>query len=568
VSAAPGFVGRYLWSTDHKVVARQFLWAGLGFLVLGGAMAMLIRWQWAFPGQPVPLVGRLLYPDSDGAITAAAYSGLFSSHGALMIFFAVGPILIGGFGNLLIPLLIGARDMAFPRLNALSFWLFAASGALAIAALAAPDVGPAAGWTNYPPLSSSSSTPGPGQTLMLVALLVNGASTTLGAVNYVTTVITCRAPGMRWTRLPLSIWGLWLTAILNVVYLPILTVALGLLLLDRVAGTHFFTASGEPLLYQHLFWLFGHPEVYILILPVWGVVGDVLAFFARKPAHWYRGTVLAMVSVCAMAGLVYGHHMFQAGIGPLWAGAFETLTLLISAPGTLIFVNWMLTLWRGSIRLELPMLFALGTLVVFALGGLTGLFLGAITTDILLHDTLWVVGHFHLIMAAASLLGGFAAIYLWYPKLFGRLLDRRLGVIHFAGTLVFSILTFGGQLLAGMGGQLRRLYDPASYETFAHLHGLSRWTSVFAFALGAFQLVFLWNFVRSLRRGQLAGADPWQLPTLEWRVASPPPHDNFAALPTVRRGPHELGRADLVASRGKDYLAQDEDGPGCDEEER
>ncbi len=315
---------------------------------------------------------------------------------------------------------------------------------------------------------------------------------------------------------------------------------------------------GDPVLYQHLFWLFGHPEVYILILPVWGVISDLFSYFSRKPAYWYRGSVYAMSAICALSGLVYGHHLYQTGLGPMLGTAFEALTLAISGPAVVLFVNWLCTMWRGSIRLEVPMLFAIGTLIVFAAGGLTGLYLGPITADIYLHDSLWVVGHFHLIMAAATLMGSFAAIYYWYPKMFGRMMSKRLGQVHFVGTLVFAILTFGGMLIAGYEGQGRRLFDPFQYEFVVHLKTVNRHTSYAAFGMGLTQLVFALNFIGSLIWGKKASANPWQLPSLEWTTTSPPPPENFPEEPIVHQGPHELGNPAVREVLGKDWLGQDE----------
>jgi cytochrome c oxidase subunit I len=558
-------LARVLWATDHKVIAKRYLWAGMVFLAIGGVLAMVMRWQWAHPGEPVPILGPLLFPESGGAVTPASYTSLFTNHGLVMIFFAITPILIGAFGNFCIPLMIGAREMAFPRLTALSFWVFATSQALALASMVMPHGAAASGWTMYPPMSATIAEPGHGQTVMIAAIFTTGIATILGAVNFVTTVITKRALGMTWTRLPLTVWGLWLTSILSALFVPVLGAASLLLFLDRVAGTSFFIAgaagTGDPLLYQHLFWIFGHPEVYILILPVWGILGDLLATFARKPAFWYRGTVGAMCTVAGMSGLVYGHHMFQSGLGPMLGKAFEALTLAISAPAVVLYVNWLCTLWRGSIRLTVPMLFSLGAVFVFGAGGLTGLYLGAITTDIHLHDSMWVVGHFHLIMAAATFLGSFAAIYYWFPKMFGRELSRPLGLVHFGGSLLFLVITFSLMLVAGYAGQPRRLYDPFQYEFIAHLAGINSITTYAAFALGAFQLVFVVNLVISLWRGRRATPNPWQATTLEWTVASPAPPQNFETLPTVRRGPYELGRPDVRDRLGRDYLDQVEEAP-------
>jgi cytochrome c oxidase subunit I len=557
------FWRRHVFSTDHKVIGRQFLFLGLVFLAVAGVMAMLIRWQLARPGVPVPLIGRVLFGSAGGVISPAAYTALFTMHGTIMIFFAVTPILIGGFGNFCVPLLIGARDMAFPRLNMMSFWTMAA-GTLALIVSFFVPLGPAnAGWTAYATLSTAIGAPGPGQTLWVVAIYFNGTSSVMGAVNYITTVIRLRAPGMGYLRMPLTVWGFFLTSILNALFVPVLAAAMVLLFFDRVFGTQFFIAGttvrggGDPILYQHLFWLFGHPEVYILILPAWGIVSDLLSFFARKPAFGYRVTVYALCAIVFLSAVVYGHHMFATGMSPLLGESFMVLTMIISVPTSLLVLNWLGTLWRGAIRFTTPMLFSLGMVFTFGVGGLTGLYLADIVADMYLHDSYFVVGHFHLIMAAALLLSSFAAIYFWFPKMFGRMMSERLGKLHFWPTLITLNLVFGGQLLLGYGGMQRRLYDPSIYEFLRPLAWLNRGISHSAYLLGAVQLVFVWNFFWSMFRGPRAEANPWQVGTLEWTVASPPPHENFERIPNVVRGPHELGSPDALA-RGKDWLAQDE----------
>jgi cytochrome c oxidase subunit 1 len=491
-------------------------------------------------------------------------------HGLVMIFFAITPVLIGAFGNFIIPLEIGARDMAFPKLNMVSFWTFALSQLLVILSFFAP-LGPAgAGWTTYPPLSTNLGTPGSGQTLVVAAIFVTGVATVMGSINYVATVIRLRAPGMTYLRMPLAVWGLWLAAILNVLFVPVLGSAALLLLLDRSFGTQFFIAGaaavrggGDPVLFQHLFWIFGHPEVYILILPAWGIVGDLVSFFARKPAHWYRGSVLAMVAVTALSAVVYGHHMFVTGMSPLLGQGFMLLTLVISVPGMALVFNWLFTLWRGSIRFEVPMIFALGTIFVFGVGGLTGLFLGDISLDLYLHDTMFVVGHFHFTMAAASFLGAMAGIYFWFPKMFGKQLDQRLGRVHFWVSIVGMTLVFGGQLLAGYAGQQRRLYDPFQYTFLSHLRGLNRWTSYLAFALFLGQMVFVWNWFKTvLGKGQVTTQNPWHVGTLEWTdAASPPAHHNYDRIPSVLRGPHEFADPVVRQALGRDWIGQAEELP-------
>lgn len=564
------FIWKYVFTIDHKIIARQFLWTGLMFLALGGTLAMMIRWQWAYPKTAVPVVGQLFLSQTGGAITPPTYTSIFTMHGLIMIFWAITPILIGAFGNFCIPLMIGARDMAFPRLNMYSYWTFFVSSVLVILSFTSQLGAASAGWTTYPPLSSNVGAPGWGQTYMALAIFVTGVSSIMGGINYIVTVIRYRAPGMTWFRLPLTIWGLWLTAILNVLFVPVLGSAALLLALDRLAGTHFFVAGaavgiqgGDPILFQHLFWIFGHPEVYILILPVWGIVGDILSFFSRKPAFWYKGSVFAMIAVTVLSAVVYGHHMYQTGMAPLLGLGFEMLTLAISVPAVVLFVNWLNTIWKGSLRLQVPMLFALGMVFVFGAGGLTGLLLGTISTDIYLHDTMYVVGHFHLTMAAASFLGSFAALYFWFPKMYGKETDETLGKVHFWGSVIFITLVFGGQLVAGYSGQHRRLFEPYQYTYLKHLAPLNRWTSFAAFALGITQLVFVFNFIKSLLMGKKAAQNPWGVPTLEWtQCSSPPAYHNFDVVPTVVRGPHEFADPEVKKKLGRDYLDQVE--PGLD----
>jgi cytochrome c oxidase subunit 1 len=464
---------------------------------------------------------------------------------------------------------VGARRMAFPRLSALSFWVFATGGAMVLASFFVRLGTARAAWTNYPPLSTYVFTPGVGQTLVMVGVLCSAVSSFLGAVNYVVTVVRCRAPGMTWGRLPLTVWGLFLTSVLNLLFIPVVAAATGLLLLDRLTGTRFFLEGaavangGDPMLYQHLFWMFGHPEVYILILPGWGIIGDMVAFFSRRPAHGYRGTVVAMSTVSALSGLVYAHHLFTSGLSPMLGRAFSTLTLIISLPSTVMFLNWLVTVWRGSVRLTAPLLAAVGAMVVFGLGGITGLALGAVATDIPLHGTMWVVGHFHLTMGAASFLAVFAGVYFWFPKMFGRTLHAGLAKTHVVLTAVLFLCVFGGQLLTGYAGQLRRLYDPYQYQYLQHLLALNKATSHAAFMLGLTQLLFVVNLVWALRKGPAADANPWQVGTLEWTCApSPPPADNYARVPVVVRGPHALSQPEGLELLGRDWIGQAEELPG------
>ena len=558
------FLSKYIFSFDHKVIAKQFLWYGIFFLGVGGIMALMIRWALAFPNTPLPIAGPFLFPETSGVIPPDVYAMLFTMHGTIMIFYAITPILIGAFGNFCIPLMIGARDMVFPTLNMLSFWVAVVSGVFILLGLFSPLGAAASGWTSYPTLSTQIGSPGVGQTFWLIAIFLLGASSTMGAVNYITTIITLRAPGMGYFDMPLTIWGLWLTAILNAIFVPVLGAGVLMLIFDRVFGTHFFLAgaaatsgTGDPVLFQHVFWIFGHPEVYILILPAWGIVSDLLSFFARKPAFGYKATALAMTAITVLSTLVYGHHMFTTQMSPLLTQTFMTLTMTISIPSAIFFANWLGTIWRGSLRFDTPMLFSLGVVFVFGLGGLTGLYLGTVTTDLYLHDTYFVVGHFHYTMAASVLLGGFAGIYFWMPKMFGVLMNEFLGKIHFWITMIGLNGVFFGMMVVGYAGMHRRIYNPFIYDFLKKLVPINTFITWSAILLGLGQLFFLYNFIASLMRGKKASANPWKVGTLEWTIPSPSPHYNFDKIPCVRCGPHELGNPNLTEDRDFQYQTEE-----------
>jgi cytochrome c oxidase subunit 1 len=557
------FLSKYVFSFDHKVIGKQFLWYGILFLGIGGMMALMIRWTLAFPGQPFPVLGHLLFPLTDGVVPPDTYAMLFTMHGTIMIFYAITPILIGAFGNFCIPLMIGARDMVFPTLNMLSFWLAVLSGIVLLASLCTPLGAAAGGWVSYPTLSLLAGSPGIGQTMWTIALFILGVSSTMGAVNYIATIITLRAPGMGYFDMPLTIWGLWLTAVLNAIFLPVLGAGLLLLTFDRALGTTFFaagasatTGSGDPVLFQHVFWIFGHPEVYILILPAWGIVSDLLSFFARKPAFGAKATALAMTTVTILSTLVYGHHMYTTQMSPLLTQSFMMLTMTISIPSAVFFANWLGTIWKGSIRFDTPMLFALGVVFVFGLGGLTGLYLATVTTDIYLHDTYFVVGHFHYTMAASVLLGGFAATYFWFPKMFGRMMNEFWGKVHFWITIAGLNGVFMGMMIIGYAGMHRRLYNPFVYQFLQKLIPLNMFITTSAIVMGAAQIIFVWNFIHSMYKGAIASQNPWNVGTLEWTIPSPAPHYNFKEIPVVKCGPHEIGNPNLI---GKDFQYQTEE---------
>ncbi len=559
------FLSKYVFSFDHKVIGKQFLWYGIFFLGVGGIMALLIRWTLAFPGQPFPILGPLLFPTSGGVVPPDTYAMLFTMHGTIMIFYAITPILIGAFGNFCIPLMIGARDMAFPLLNMLSFWVALLSGAILFVSLFTPLGAAAGGWTSYPTLSTLIGSPGHGQTLWSLAIFVLGISSIMGAVNYITTVITLRAPGMGYFDMPLTIWGLWLTAILNAIFLPVLGAGVLLLIMDRMFGTTFFLAgaaatsgTGDPVLFQHVFWIFGHPEVYILILPAWGIVSDLLSFFARKPAFGAKATALSMTTITILSTLVYGHHMFTTQMSPLLTQTFMTLTMTISIPSAIFFANWLGTLWKGSIRLHSPMLFSLGVVFVFGLGGLTGLYLGTVTTDLYLHDTYFVVGHFHYTMAASVLLGGFAAIYFWMPKMFGVLMNETWAKVHFWITMMGLNGVFFGMMIVGYGGMHRRLYNPFVYDFIEQLMPINTFITWSALVMGFAQIIFVINFVHAVFfKKERAADNPWEVGTLEWSIPSPAPVYNFKDIPIVKCGPHELGNPNLTTGRDFQYQTEE-----------
>ncbi len=561
------FISKYIFSYDHKVIGKQFLWYGIIGLGLGGMMALMIRWTLAFPGEAFPILGNLLFPSTGGVVPPDTYAMLFTMHGTIMIFYAITPILIGAFGNYLIPLQIGARDMVFPLLNMLSFWIAAVSAVILVASLCLPLGAAAGGWTSYPTLSTLIGSPGAGQTLWSLALFLLGVSSTMGAVNYITTVIVLRAPGMGYFDMPLSVWGLWLTAILNAIFLPVLGAGLLLLIFDRVFGTTFFlagaaatTGTGDPILYQHVFWIFGHPEVYILILPAWGIVSDLLSFFARKPAFGAKATALSMTSITILSTLVYGHHMYTTQMSPLLTQTFMTLTMTISIPSAIFFANWLGTIWKGSIKFDTPMIFSLGVVFVFGLGGLTGLYLATVTTDLYLHDTYFVVGHFHYTMAASVLLGGYAAIYFWMPKMFGKFLNEFWGKVHFWITMLGLNGVFMGMMIVGYAGMHRRLYNPFVYEFMERMIPINKFVTYSALLMGLGQIPFVINFVYTIffkKEKEPVSDNPWNVGTLEWTIPSPAPVYNFKEIPVVKCGPHELGNPNLP--EGKDFQYQTEE---------
>ncbi len=552
-----GFVRTYIFSTDHKMIARQFLFLGLFMMVIGGLLALLLRWQLAWPETPVPGL-RPFLPETEGVIPPETYNMMFTMHATIMIFFVIMPILAGAFGNFLIPLMLGARDMAFPKLNMLSFWTGALAGVLMLAGFFVEGGHAAAGWTSYAPLSAVPQYSGVywGQNLWCISLFVLGVSSMMGAINYITTIINMRAPGMTLFRMPLVIWAMFVTAILLLLALPVLTSATALLLFDRLLGTHWFgpTGGGEPLLWQHLFWFFGHPEVYILILPAMGIASDVLSVFSRKPIFGYRAMAFSMIGIAFLSWIVYGHHMFVSGMNPALGTSFMITTMVIAVPSAIKTFNWLGTLWGGNIRFTVPMLNALAFVSMFVIGGLSGIFMASTPVDIFIQDTYFIVAHIHYVVFGGSIFGAFAGIYYWFPKMFGRMMNDRLGKIHFWGSFVFFNGTFFPMHIVGVGGMMRRIYNPLQYDFLQWTGPWNVFMTVCALLLGLFQIPFVINFLWSLFRGPKAPLNPWQANTLEWTAPSPPPHGNWGVtLPTVYRGPYEYSSPEVA----EDYLPQD-----------
>ncbi|NIR45632.1 MAG: cytochrome c oxidase subunit I [Gemmatimonadetes bacterium] len=553
------FVRKYIFSTDHKIIGIQFLFTCLVFLAVGGLLAMMIRWQLGFPGQPLPGAGVLGEARAPGGIILPEfYNSLVTMHGTFMIFFAIMPLLVGVYANYLIPLKLGAPDMAFPTLNMMSFWVFVASGVVMLASLFVTGGAAGAGWTVYAPLSAVPDYTGVylGQQLWVVSIVLFGASSLLGSVNYITTVINMRAPGMTLFRMPLSIWALFITAILALLAVPVLAGAVIMLLFDQTIGTTFFLPAdgGQPLLWQHLFWFFGHPEVYILILPAMGIVSDVIANGSRKPIFGYHSMVFAIIAIAFLGWIVWGHHMFQSGMNPLLGTSFMISTMAIAVPSAIKVFNWLGTMWRGNIQFHTPMLNAVGFVALFTIGGLSGIFMASNTVDVFIHDTYFIVAHIHYVLFGGSLFGIFAAIYFWFPKMFGRMMNETWGKIHFALTFILYNLVFFPMHILGMGGHMRRIYDPTEYEFLQRFQGMNEFITVSAFLLFVAQIPFLVNFFWSLFRGEKAGENPWHDNGLEWTTPSPPPHGNFATAPTVYHGPYEFSHPEAE----EDFLPQNQ----------
>jgi cytochrome c oxidase subunit 1 len=567
-----GFWRKYVFSTDHKIIGIQYIITAMFMAVVGGTLSLLMRYQLAWPSMISPTMEKIL-PNAfgGGVMTPEFYISLVTMHGTIMVFFLFTAVLTGGFGNFLIPLQIGARDMAFPFLNALSYWIFLLSCIVIFSALFVAGGAPLGGWTSYAPLSAIPGS-GPGQdtgvTLWIMAIALFTASGLMGGLNYITTILTMRTKGLSMMRLPLTQWSLLITAILGLLAFPVLLAAAILLTFDRTGGTSFFIpagiimnqiplehSGGHPLLWQHLFWFFGHPEVYIVILPAMGMASDILSTFCRKPIFSYRMMVYSMAAIAILSFVVWGHHMFVSGMSPFLGSVFTLTTLLIAVPSAVKTFNWLGTIWGARIRFTSPALFAIGFVSLFVSGGISGLFLGTSAADIQLQDTYFVVAHFHLVMAIAPLFAAFAGLYFWFPKMFGRVMNETLGKIHFWISFVGVYCVFYPMHILGIGGQMRRIYDPLQYDFLKAQQPVNVFISIAAFALGAAQLIFLFNFFFSIYAGRkVTSKNPWNATTLEWTVSSPTGHGNFGEeLPTVHRWAFDYG----VPGAAEDFVMQD-----------
>ncbi len=545
----PDFWSKYIFSTDHKMIAMQYMFTGMIMALIGGYMAYVFRMQLAYPGESVP---------GFGTVTPLAYNSLITNHGAIMIFWVAMPILIAALGNFLIPLMIGCDDMAFPRVNRLSYQIFLLSVVVLLASFFVPGGGFGGAWTAYPPLSAQSQynlTPF-GAPLWLLAVALEFVAFLLGGINFITTTMNARAKGMKMYDIPIVVWMIVIASILFMASVGPLIAGAVMLLFDQVLGTTFYNpdAGGDPVLWQHLFWFFGHPEVYVVLLPAMGVVAEVITVFARKKLFAYKTILYTTFATGILSFFVWAHHQFIAGIDPRMAHVFTVTTVLISIPIAEMLFCYIATLYGGSIRLTTAMLFALAFLAEFLIGGVTGIYLGSSGTDIYFHDTYFVLAHFHYTFFPIAIIGFFTAIYYWFPKMFGRMMNETLGKIHFWGTIICFNGVFLPLFVLGIGGQHRRIYNFKNFPDLAtpDMHNLRIFATWSAVVMLLFQIPFLINFVMSLFRGKKAGMNPWKANTLEWTAPSPPPHGNFKEMPVVYRGPYEYS----VPGREEDYWPQ------------
>jgi cytochrome c oxidase subunit I len=564
------FITKYVFSQDHKMIAKQFLITGMIWAILGGLMSVLFRLQIGYPDQAFPWLEDILGRWARGGkISAENYYSLVTMHGTVLVFFVLTGGLSGTFANFLIPLQCGARDMASPFLNMLSYWFFFAGSIVMISSFFV-QTGPfSGGWTFYPPLSAlADASPGSkvGADLWITAMALFVVSSLLGGLNYISTILNLRTKGMSMSRLPLTIWAILFTAILGVLSFPVLLSGLILLLFDRHAGTSFYLSDifvggralpnegGSAILFQHLFWFLGHPEVYIIILPAMGLVSEVMAVNSRKPIFGYMAMVGSLFAIAILAFLVWAHHMFVTGLNPFLGSVFVLLTLLIAVPSAIKVFNWITTLWRGNIRFTPGMLFAIGFVSLFISGGLTGIFLGNSTLDIHLHDTYFVVAHFHIVMGVSAFFGMFCGIYHWFPKMYGRYMNNSLAYIHFWVTLAGAYLIFWPMHYAGLSGMPRRYWDYSNWISFNQFGDLNKFISTVAMIVFAVQLLFVFNFFYSIFKGRrVTSTNPWEATTLEWTTPINPGHGNWPGeIPEVHRWAYDYGKD------GRDFIPQTE----------
>ncbi len=578
------FWRHYIFSTDHKVIGVQYALTGFCFLLFGLCLMLMMRWQIAHPGQPVPLLGPLLEKvlgpqmAGKGAISPDLYNSFGAMHGTIMVFLGIVPVAFAAFGNYVLPLQIGAPDMAFPRVNMASYQAYVLGGIIMLVSFFIPGGAAQTGWTMYPPVSLT--VPTDGTTFWLIGMVFLITSSLLGAVNFIATVIQLRAPGMTWMRLPFFVWAEFVTAFLLLLAFPPLESAAIMQLMDKVAHTSFFlptglavsgalahvSGGGSPLLWQHLFWFLAHPEVYVLILPAMGIVCEIIANNTRKPIWGYKSLVYSVLTIGFLSFIVWAHHMYLTGMGTKIATFFQTTTMIISIPSVIILTCFFISLWGGSIRFTVPMLFCLAFLPMFGIGGLTGLPLGFNVSDIHLHDTYYVIAHFHYIVAPGTIFALFAGVYYWFPKLTGRMMNDFWGRVHFWGSLIFMNAVFQPMFAQGMAGMLRRMADGgANYSaatvpgalgglsaSIMSLHTMILWAAV---GLALVQIPFIINVFWSIKHGPPAASDnPWHATTLEWQTPTPPPHGNFAQVPHVCRGPYEYS----VPGARVDFTPQNE----------
>jgi cytochrome c oxidase subunit 1 len=564
------FITKYVFSQDHKMIAKQFLITGMIWAVLGGLMSVLFRLQLGYPDQTFPWLENILGRWAQGGkISPENYYALVTMHGTVLVFFVLTGGLSGTFANFLIPLQIGARDMASPFLNMLSYWFFFTGSVIMLCSLFV-QTGPfSGGWTAYPPLSAlGDASPGSkvGMDLWITSMAMFIVSSLLGGLNYITTILNMRTKGMTMTRLPLTMWALLFTAILGVLSFPVLLSGMILLLFDRHAGTSFYLSDifmsstqtalpnegGSAILFQHLFWFLGHPEVYIIILPAMGIVSEVLSINSRKPIFGYMAMVGSLFAIAILAFLVWAHHMFVTGMNPFLGSVFVLLTLLIAIPSAIKVFNWLTTLWKGNIRFTPAMMFAIGFVSFFISGGLTGIFLGNSTLDIHLHDTYFIIAHFHIVMGVAGFFGMFAGIYHWFPKMYGRYLNNTMAYIHFWVTMIGAYLIFWPMHYQGLAGVPRRYLDYSNWESFKQFAELNKFISTVAMVVFAVQLMFIFNFFYSIFKGRkVTSVNPWGATTLEWTTPIRPGHGNWEGeIPEVHRWAYDYSKD------GREYIPQ------------